>query len=319
MRNGLQEIGGYIGLEKCTASRLHENAIALNSGRSCLAYLIRARKIQYIWLPYFVCGSVCRTCQQEGVHICYYHIDKDFLPENIELQDKEWLYLVNYYGQINNEQIALVAQKYERVIVDAAQAYFQQTVKGIDTLYSCRKFFGVPDGGMLYTDAVLGEKLERDYSYERMRYLLGSFERSSSEFYGDYVANNQSFAQMPILQMSLLTDNLLRTLDYNLIKRKRTDNFRVLDDLLREKNLLKLEIAEGAYMYPLWIEQAEQIRTELIQKKIYIPILWPDVLKSCGKDTVEYQMAQHILPLPVDQRYGEEEMCYIVKCIEEYW
>ena len=32
--------------------------------------------------------------------------------------------------------------------------------------------------------------------------------------------NNQSFAQAPILHMSLLTDNLLRALDYNDIKKE---------------------------------------------------------------------------------------------------
>ncbi|MCI9200200.1 MAG: hypothetical protein HFI03_07235 [Lachnospiraceae bacterium] len=318
MGTELQEIGGYIGLDKCTAQRLHESAIALNSGRSCLAYLIRTKAIQCIWLPYFVCGSVCHTCQKEGVHIRYYHIGKDFLPQDVNLQDKEWLYLVNYYGQISNERIALLVKRYKRVIVDSAQAYFQQPLERVDTLYSCRKFFGVPDGGMLYTDTAFKEGLERDYSYERMRHLLGSFEKKASEFYREYVINNQSFAQAPILRMSLLTDNLLRALDYNDIKKKRTSNFRLLDCLLREKNILKLELAEGAYMYPFWIEDGGVVRKELIQKRIYIPILWPDVLEMCGQDTIEYQMAQNILPLPVDQRYGEKEMRYIAKCILDW-
>ena len=88
--------------------------------------------------------------------------------------------------------------------------------------------------------------------------------------------------------------------------------------MLREKNILKLELAEGAYMYPFWIEEGGAVRKKLIQKRIYIPTLWPDVLEMCGQDTIEYQMAQNILPLPVDQRYGEKEMHYIAKYILDW-
>lgn len=315
MKHESPEIGGYIGLDKHILPRLHERAIMLNSGRSCLAYLIRAKKIRRIWLPYFLCGSVLQTCQREGVFVQFYHINEDFMPEDVELQEDDWFYLVNYYGQISNENIAIFVQKYQRVLVDATQAYFQMPLEGIDTFYSCRKFFGVPDGGMLYTDTILGEELGQDYSYERMRHLLGSFERGASAFYGDYITNNQLFAQAPVLQMSKLTDNLLRSLDYNHIRQTRTDNFKILDRLLQEKNMLKLKFAEGAYMYPLWVENGEKIRQELIKKKIYVPVLWPDVLKMCDNSMLEYQMAQNILPLPIDQRYGEKEMCYMADYI----
>lgn len=83
------------------------------------------------------------------------------------------------------------------VIVDNAQAYFQDPLPGIDTLYTCRKFFGVPDGAILYTDKFIKIK-QKDESYKRMNFLLGRFERTAGEFYQEYVDNNRLFKVEPI-------------------------------------------------------------------------------------------------------------------------
>lgn len=42
----MKEIGGYIEMEHYNLPMLHDRAIALNCGRNCLAYLIRAKEIK---------------------------------------------------------------------------------------------------------------------------------------------------------------------------------------------------------------------------------------------------------------------------------
>ena len=42
----MKEYGGYIELDTYRLPMLHEDAIALNCGRNCLAYLIEAREIK---------------------------------------------------------------------------------------------------------------------------------------------------------------------------------------------------------------------------------------------------------------------------------
>lgn len=69
-------------------------------------------------------------------------------------------------------------------------------------------------------------------------------------------------------------------------------------------------------MYPLYIEGGSEIRKKLQAKKIFIPTLWPAVFKLCGENELEYDMAKNILPIPVDQRYGIEDMEYIVEEIK---
>ena len=313
----MKEMGGYIELDTYRGEMLHEGTVALNCGRNALAYIIRSRKIKNVLLPYFLCSSVSIVCKKENVQIRYYSIAKDFLPSDIHLQSDEWLYVVNYYGQVSNHQIKELQQKCHNIIVDNAQAYFQMPVESVDTLYSCRKCFGVADGAFLYTNVLLDEMLPRDESFDRMHFLLGRYERTASEFYSEYSANNHFFTNEPIKIMSKLTSNLLHGIDYGFVKKRRIENFTYLHNRFKSINKLNLTVPEGAFMYPLYIENGAEIRKRLQGEKIYIPTLWPDVFEICNTEQLEYDMAMNILPLPVDQRYNIDDMERIVDSIKK--
>lgn len=312
----MKEIGGYIELENFRGIEYHKDAVALNCGRNCLAYILLARKITKISLPYFLCDSVENTCRKYNVQIRYYRINSQFMPVEFSLNKDEWIFIVNYYGQLNDEIISNLRNNYEnRVIIDNTQAFFARPVHGIDTIYTCRKFFGVPDGAYLYTDAELNVT-EQDVSYKRMNFLLGRFEKSANEFYNEYVENNALFENEPIKKMSELTHNLLRGVDYNLISQVRTENFICLQNELKAINKLKLTVPEGAFMYPLYIDNGAEIRKQLQKEKIYIPTLWPAVFDICSENDLEYDLANNILPLPVDQRYNTDDMKYMSELIK---
>ena len=310
----MREIGGYIELDTFTGPMLHGDGIQLNCGRNALAYLIEAKRIDKLWMPKFMCDSCDKVLSDRGVVVEYYSIGLDFKP--IVPEWDGWLYVVNYYGQLSNEYLASLG---DRVIVDNAQAYFQDPVPGMDTLYTCRKFFGVADGAVLYTDKTI-EVEQQDESFRRMNFLLGRYERTASEFYPEYAANNDFFENEPIKRMSKLTENLLHGIDYERVRQRRTENFAFLHERLHGINRLNLTIPEGAFMYPLYLENGAEIRKKLQAMKIYIPTLWPSVFALCGKMEPEYDMAKNILPLPVDQRYWTEEMEYLAdevrKCID---
>ena len=309
-----KEIGGYLELDRYHLPMLHEDAIALNCGRNCLAYLIQKKGIKRIWIPKFLCASVSDVCRREGCEVCYYSIGIDFTP--ILAPTDDWVYLVNYYGQVNNDRIRDHKKQYSNLIVDNVQAYFQPPVEGIDTIYTCRKYFGVSDGAFLYTDAEL-EEIEQDESFERVKFLLGRFERTASEFYSDFVSKEEEFSHFPVKKMSKLTDNLLHGIDYEMVKNRRTENFSYLHSSLKGVNKLELSIPAGAYMYPFYIKNGSEIRKKIQAKKIYVPTLWPDVFNLCGENELEYDMAKNILPIPVDQRYDIEDMFYVVDIIKD--
>lgn len=307
----MKEIGGYIELDDYQGKMLYDDGIKLNCGRKALEYVVKAKRIKKILMPKFMCDSCDKVFRNNGVEVKYYSIGIDFKPIISKRQSDEWLYIVNFYGQLGEDEIKNYGEK---VICDNAQAYFVEPIAGIDTLYTCRKFFGVADGAILYTDVFLTD-LQQDESYDRMNYLLGRYERSASEFYQEYAYNNDYFENQPIKKMSKLTENLLHGIDYEFVKKRRTENFTYLNSKLLSVNKLSLRIPEGPFMYPLYVDDGAEIRKKLQAEKIYIPTLWPSVFNICEKNELEYNMAENILPLPVDQRYMIQDMDYMVRHI----
>ena len=312
----MREIGGYIELDTYHLPMLHEDAIALNCGRNCLAYLFKSRGIKKLKVPYFICNSIFNVCDREGVEKVYYHIGTDFKPtSDLTLEPDEWLYIVNLYGQLSNDEIKGYVEKYGRVIVDQANNYYATPLPSVDTFYTCRKWFGVADGAFLYTDQPLSDEFPQDESFNRMEFLLGRYERTANEFYSGYNANNKYFIGQPIKRMSKLTKNLLHGIDYKFVENRRRENYGYLYEKLGATNQLKLKA--GLFMYPFMVRNGTMLRKKLQAEKIYIPTLWPTVFEVAGENDLEYQMAESILPLPIDQRYGIEDMEYMVKKIIE--
>lgn len=316
----MKEIGGYIEMEKYSYPMLYEKSIHLNSGRSCLSYLIHAYKIKSILLPYYLCDSIINQCIKENIDIKFYHINEFFEPIGLDnINSNEWLYVVNYYGQLSKKKIRnLQTLSNNQIIVDNAQAYFEEPLDGINTFYTCRKFFGVSDGAILFTNKLLNRDLIQDTSCHRMNFLLGRYEQDASNFYQDYKLNNELFSNEPIKQMSKITENILHSIDYDEVKSRRTKNYLYLYNNLRNINHLNLKIIQGAFSYPLFINNAQKVREKLIKNKVYIPLLWPNVLNSSADISLEYNFAMNILPIPCDQRYNCSDMEYICKLIRDF-
>lgn len=312
------EIGGYFGMEISSGCEYYPDLIPLNNGRNALLYLLKARNIRKIYLPVFICGSLRYMCDKYGYEYECYHISEDFLPIfEKDLRENEYIYIVNYYGRISNEKIVDLKKQFRNVIFDNVQAFFQKPVEGIDTVYSCRKFFGVPDGSYLSTDVIPEEEPEQDISMDRMTHILGRLEYSAADYYSKFRENDEMFRTLPLRKMSVLTHNLLRSIDYEQVIKKRNSNYNMLCNLLDKSNKLKTVMVNGPYTYPFFCENGEKIRFLLSKEKIYIATLWKDTF-DCNPTDVEKSFTQNILPVPIDQRYTTDDMKYVAQKILEY-
>ncbi|MFQ6865265.1 hypothetical protein [Blautia sp.] len=313
-----KEIGGYLELEDFGGKEYYPNLYKVNLGRTALKWLIESRGIRKLILPYFLCDSVTEVC--EGMELEFYHLDQDLTPcyPRRPLESQEYLYLVNYYGQLTDKKILEYQEIYKNIIVDHTHAFYQRPLKGIDTLYSVRKFWGVSDGAYLSTDAELTGQKPQDVSAERMTHILGRYEKDAGTYYQTMLDNAAGYHGMEILRMSRLTENLLGAIDYEGCRQKREDNYAVLKQLLPSENPFTRVVPRGPFCYPYYHKKGQELRKRLAEQKIFVPVYWGNVLKEQDPDSLEYQWAADILPLPCDHRYGQEEMEYIAATIKKW-
>ena len=313
----MQPIGGYFSLELPKGKEYHKDAIRLNTGRNCLEYILKARGYKKVYLPYYTCEVVLEPFKKLGIPYEFYHIDINLeIRDKLTLKADEALLYVNYYG-LKQRYVEQLAEKMgECLIIDNTQAFYAMPIAGIDTFYTCRKFFGVPDGAYLYTEKKLDEEFEQDLSYDRMTFLNKRLDLGAEAAYGDFQELSKSLAGQLIKRMSNLTHRMMRGIDYVSVAKLRRENYIQLHRNLASSNTLDLPLEEDAVpmVYP-YLTPAKGLRERLIENKIFVARYWPNVLEWTTKDDIEYLITSQMQPLPIDQRYGEEDMNRIITLI----
>lgn len=308
----MRELGGYLEFEALAQNEYYKDAIRLNLARNAFALFAKEKGVKKVFLPYFLCSSVSDTCVRDNIPFEFYHTDKSFLPVfDKTLLENEYLYIVNYYGQLSSEDIQKFKSTYKNIIVDNVQAFFTKPEKDTPTIYSCRKFFGVPDGAYLVSD-VTPSAIDKDVSADRVKHLFGRFDGpSATDYYPDFLNNEEVFDSLPTMQMSASTKNILGAIDYQRVIGARNDNWNILHSKLKNINGLNLHTPDGPYMYPFYVKNGGELRPILAKEKIFIPTLWPNVLSSDASDA-EKDYSKNILPLPIDQRYNDDDMARLL-------
>ena len=313
----MKPIGGYFELELPQRSEYHSGALSLNTGRNCLEYILRVRGYKRVYLPYYSCEVLLEPFNKLSIEYTFYHINERLeLDEDIQLQDGEALLCINYFG-LKQDYIVTLAAKYgQQLVVDNTQAFYAKPIEGIDTFYSCRKFFGVADGAYLYCDQQLDIELEQDQSWQRMDYLLKRIDLSPQAAYADFRARSADLRNNPIRLMSSLTHRIMASIDYQQVARRRRDNYRLVDEALKDKNRISLSLTSDAIpmVYP-YLTTDSELRQRLIDNKIYVATYWPNVLDWCDEESTEYQLSKLSLPLPIDQRYEADDIKQITQLI----
>lgn len=321
----MKPIGGYFSLELNDGREFHNEALRLNAGRYALEYILKARKYRKVYLPYYICDSVMEPIKRQNVEFEFYFINGRLDPAvKLHPKDDEAVLYVNYFG-LKNQESDTFSHTYHNTILDFTQAFYSdcgnknndKTIQ-CDTLYSCRKYFGVPDGAYLYTNCFLNEELPLDESFGRMSFLTKRIDRSPQEGYEDFRANDDALSIVGLRRMSRLTENIMRSIDYSAKANRRICNFLALDKVLRGSNRFKWDIDNGTVplVYPYYVEDGSRLRQHLIKNKVFCARYWPNVLEWCQPRDWEYQLAENLVCLPIDQRYDEEDMQHILHLIE---
>ena len=177
-------IGGFFGLELPEYGNFPQwhpgRSVAVNSGRRALEYILRRLgDVRCVRVPLYTCRTVVETMERLGIPVITYRIDERLEPEELpELEKGEYLLYTNYFG-IKEKCVDRLASRYGgSLIVDNALALYSPARSGVASLYSPRKFSGLPDGGIAVMDAErsLPEPEERDESLPAAAFLLECLE-----------------------------------------------------------------------------------------------------------------------------------------------
>ena len=273
------------------------------------------------WVPFYICDAALQAFSATAVAVEPYGIDEAFepiLPPGAPAAG-ECLIYVNYFGLKSAKAASLIAAHGDRVIVDDTQAFFATGYPGAWSFNSARKFFGVPDGGYVY-----GAGLS-DAGYPRPAHvacehlvnrLLGDQELAFTQY-----RENEARVTATICRMSLLSERLLSGVDYPAVRERRLGNFAALHDALGARNcltpVLSPQDAEVPYCYPL-LSSTPVPWSTLWNQGVFAPRLWAELpgRPNARHFARESMLADRLLPLPIDHRYGAEDIVRLTRVVK---
>jgi hypothetical protein len=292
--------------------------VALNSGRSAIAYAALAGRFEKVYIPYYTCKTVEAGLLDAGVEVLYYNIDSQFMPIEPKegFDDRALFVYTNYFGIMTHTQQMDIIAEHSHVLFDNTQGFYTKPMRGTYSAYSCRKFFGVADGAFIVADQLPKVELKQGQSADTASFLLKSIEVGPNEAYALSKDNEEHINVEGMCKMSPLTEALMSGIDLKSVNDKRIANFNKLHELLGQYNELNISLENGAPMvYPLLINK-DGLREALVENKIYVPRWWRWIEESKDTNDFEKHLSKHLVPIPVTQTYDETDMEYIASVVK---
>lgn len=318
-KHKIKAIGGFFELELPRRDiNFHQGSIALTNGRACLSLIIEIEKPKLIYVPYYTCYALFEPIEKLDINIIFYSIDSNLNPINLPILDKDDLFIyINYFGLKDDTCKSLIKKYNKKVVIDNTHSFFHKEYNNIYSFTSARKYFGVADGAYLYgaTDYNI-ERIERnnnvsiECNVERLK--------GNQDIAYNLYQNAESKFSYTIERISNISEEILKTIDYDFISKKRIENYNYLNTELSKYNKLQLRLDKNIvpFCYPL-LPSLQINKADFHKEQIYIPTLWPDILtRNNHIFDFENKFTNDLLPLPIDHRYTIEDMQRIINFIK---
>lgn len=314
----------------------NKSYILFNSGRNAIRYLCSLLPGGDILLPDYICSSVTDIfLENKKFNIKFYKINPNFSIDVKDLEKKiskstSTVFIMHYFGIMQNEidmiKIKKICLTYKsKLVEDLTHSIFSQgELFGDYFVCSLRKWFPVPDGGVLF-----GDKLEdKTYSRENVDnispmilkqiYLKNNI--NYNNLYRNMFIENENYLNNfnEIKKISLLSENLLMHYNFEKMIEIRQKNAKYLISKLYQMGFTlpyKLKHNNCFLSVPIMVKERDKLRRYLINNNIFCAVHWPENNNICVN--TKY-FSEHELSLPIDQRYGKSEMDYLINKILEF-
>ncbi len=321
----------------------------LSTGRSATRLVLQTieernpnvKKVALI--PPFTCYTVIDPFVDFGydIHTLPLSLDLKTTPEEIlqsvEQTGAEILLVHRYYGFDTlpgfNEIVEALRNKGVVVIEDCTQClYSDYPVSDADYFVgSIRKWCGVPDGGFaICRDGVFEHKpicsdekmVDSKRVASELKYqFLFEGKGDKPTFKAKYrEAEELLDNQTGYYSIGDLSAKIQAELDVYELRQKRRENYNVLLKGLQDVAGLSIlfkdlpDLITPLY-FPIFVDDRVQWQDLLADNDIYAPVVWPKADHCPDIDDNSQTIYEKILCIPIDQRYGTDDMERIVKVI----
>lgn len=310
----------------------HDPRHCFANARSALAALVRALQPSRVWIPSYICRSVADAVQAAGTDLAYYRVNQMLEPDIDFLSDRtkpgEFVLGVDYFGRAPGRAFRDFAKARSDVV------FIEDSVQALDTavdawgdwrLFSPRKLIGVADGGFVVPSAVVATTVDfQSISMPDYALLLAPLQRFEDEddaFNAVWYASNQTReAEMAISdrRMSTMSRVLLSGFEPRDAIVGRKANFVILAEALDDVAFLNERSPSFCpFGFPLRLPPVlrNEVRQALITKDVFPAIHWSDIPSPAADYPACHKLAQELLTLPCDQRYGAAEMTMMAEIV----
>ena len=325
----------------------------LSTGRSAIRFVVQAIEKDHpdvrktVVLPPFTCHTVIEPFIEAGYETHYYEVDEKLgttaerILQCVDIHHPSMILFHRYYGfdtiQDVNELCNELRDKGVFTIEDCTQCLYSIFPRSNADFFvgSIRKWVGTPDGGFAVCreGAFMGKPTETDVeletaktkaSFAKYRFLF-EHQGDKASFLQQYREAEDILASRTVFYtVSAFSASVQSNLDVQFLKKRRRQNYKtLLQELLFSSEIQPLfsqmdNDAVPLYL-PVFVKDRSSLQAQLAQHAIFAPVVWPkaDCLGSvCDEAESLYQ---HLLCIPIDQRYDEEDMLRIAKTINNFF
>ena len=267
----------------------------------------------------------------------FYEIDKNFNPKIIPGKNSAIL-AINYFGKKTQfiEKYRNSKNRNFVLIEDATHNFLNKDFKPSNCdhyiFFSFRKHGHIDFGGWSNISKFKGKifkdkkkitkrskilKQRKKLLIEKQRYHL-----QDTYFVKEFEIIEENYSKYYIKEnINKKLENEIYSYCWNDIAKIRRKNWLSLDRYLNnnyKKLFKKIEKKEIPIGYVILVKNRDKLRNYLRKKRIFTSVHWKLSIKANKKKfNFENMLSNHILTIPIDQRYGLKEMKYVANCLNE--
>ncbi|MBW6409469.1 DegT/DnrJ/EryC1/StrS aminotransferase family protein [Clostridium weizhouense] len=320
--------------------------VLLNGGKSAIEFIlndINFKENEILALPSYLCPTIIEVVENIGIKYEFYEINQklelkiETLKNLIAKFNVKVVFFIDYFGFYQKENVRsfLKSLKSQKIILieDAVQSFWikrQQRFIGNYIFNSYRKFLPIDGSIVLCNKNIELESVEDDYfniveqAREKKRKFISEGTGEERDFLKLFDrAHREYYKRKKVYRINQKYKEFLNHIPVEALIKKRKENYKYLFSNL--KNISDIEFIYDdedlnnsiPLAFPIFLINRDYVRKELMKNNIYAPIHWDLREEKWIKNfEASLNISKNILSLPIDWRYGIENMDYLVRTLK---